>query len=250
MADTETVVSSAQDLLKVVVEDAVPALGKPWWRGQPAGKELIPKAYRDSANRRMEWLRTTQFVQRARTRHARVPDDKQHSDWLFLMQHYRLPTRLLDWTESPLIGCYFAVRNDPENPGDSYLWALSPEALNITSHIGAPDLIHPNEIAPYLELPFAREDPPGVPQGIIAVLATEIDFRMLQQQSAFTIHGTHTPLEALPDKDCFLKSYRVPCAAKGRLRDELFLLGIREANLFPDLGHLAADLRVHITATS
>lgn len=44
-------------------------------------------------------------------------------------QHYELPTRLLDWTESALISLYFSV-NPEKNDYDSIVWALNPMALN------------------------------------------------------------------------------------------------------------------------
>jgi len=38
-----------------------------------------------------------------------IPDDEDLVGWWQLMQHYRAPTRLLDWTRSPYVATYFAV---------------------------------------------------------------------------------------------------------------------------------------------
>ncbi len=42
-------------------------------------------------------------------------------DWLALMQHYGLPTRLLDWSTNMLVGLYFAVNKDEDIDGSLYV---------------------------------------------------------------------------------------------------------------------------------
>jgi hypothetical protein len=55
-------------------------------------------------------------------------------DWLCLMQHYRAPTRLLDWTESILVALYFAVANSKYDGEDALLFVLDAEQLNTLSY--------------------------------------------------------------------------------------------------------------------
>lgn len=53
---------------------------------------------------------------------------KSEFEWLFLMQHYGVATRLLDWSESPLTSLYFAITEAADKSGA--LWVLLPTELN------------------------------------------------------------------------------------------------------------------------
>ena len=76
------------------------------------------------------------FRQRSLPFHSRSWED----DWdvLFFMQHYRIPTRLLDWTENPFIALYFSLMDASYDIGNSgpifnkpvAVWVLDPVIWN------------------------------------------------------------------------------------------------------------------------
>jgi hypothetical protein len=181
------------------------------------------------------------FRARAPTRsHVPCPLANDHFGWLFLAQHYGLPTRLLDWTENPLVAFYFAVASEEQTDGCT--WALWSKGLN--TFFGVPSgLVQIND--PHvaeLAKPAFDSSVKGE-QVILAIDGQEIDIRMLVQIGRFTLHTYHTAMENLPESRSWLRRYVIPKEHKTKLRNQLAAMGIKRSNLFPDLAHLAEELR-------
>src|SRR5689334_7181889 len=93
-----------------------------WFRGQSDSRwKLLPSLGRKNAHGQAEFALIKRFKQNAVPHISNRPQSEW--EWLFLMQHHRLPTRLLDWTESPLVGIFFAVAEKPKV--DGALWCLA-----------------------------------------------------------------------------------------------------------------------------
>jgi hypothetical protein len=100
-----------------------------WWRGQADVKwELKPSIFRDDHSCFREGNIARRFMQSARARHTHCPQDDDVVAWLFMMQHYGLPTRLLDWSLSPLVAVHFACHS--HFASDGVLYCTGPAELN------------------------------------------------------------------------------------------------------------------------
>lgn len=141
------------------------------------------------------------------TRDLPVMDD--HVGWLFLMQYHGLPTRLLDWSQSVLIGLYFAVsdKHGAKDKADGELWVMYPDALN-EGH-GLPGLPFPGHpLVNFLSSEYAHTNPPKlaeelglrvVPYSPLALLPPITFSRIANQLGAFTIHPRPEQGQSIPE---------------------------------------------------
>ena len=215
-----------------------------WWRGQSKNNwTLHPSIYHKKMASNESYM-SAQFRNQARVRHHDVPDISDGPSWAFLMQHYGLPTRLLDWSQSPLIALYFAVQDCEFDDGDAVVWGLLPTNLN-KSQVGVNSVfgIGSPQVRPIFsniwKNPESKVDAPH----ILAVNTQHVDVRQMVQASEFTIHGTDVGMNELPDSNQYLVSITIPGSQKKAFRQLLSLLHLTESYLFPDLEHLAKQIQ-------
>ena len=178
-------------------------------------------------------------------------------DGIVLMQHYGAPTRLLDWTVSPWVACYFAAfAKDPQwESHDAAVWAFSRAQLYEQNYRSRRQLGYARFRA------LERADTPekwaeaALEAGsYIGVFRYQYaNAQMTAQQSLFTISGRldddhHVALgRTLPDPWQTLKII-VPTGIKPILRRRLQLMNVGALALFPTLDGVGHSVREALDA--
>jgi hypothetical protein len=180
-----------------------------------------------------------------------LDDARPHNDWEMLIaaQHHGVPTRLLDWTYSPLVAAFFATRpSGDRSVQDRAVWRLDwqsvhrkfqlpPLALliqDVESLLGA--LTPWKLFAGKNDRPFAcMIEPPS------------LDNRIVAQAATFTLcSSTKVSFDAFLLEQGLreaLTKYVIPAEDVARIRDQLDLVGIDERRLFPDLDGVASAIQ-------
>lgn len=234
-----------------------------WFRGcGRSDYRLLPSLYRHPTRTkiadiaRLEGELITRFRQRSIPFHDRALVD----DWdtLFFMQHYGIPTRLLDWTESPFVGLYFAVMYAPYSvssrgrlrfPHAAAMWILDPVAWNkhsLSHQSFDGGVLVPGDDA----LKGYRPTPSfsGMFNHPVALYGTHNSSRIVAQRGVFTIFGQNTnPMEKAFVTELFppdsLIKVTLTRAILPKIRQSILKNGTTESVVFPDLEGLSREIR-------
>ena len=137
---------------------------------------------------------------------------------------------------------YFALGESVDDGVDAAVWGVRPTGLNQhqmgQSAICTPGSKSLGRLGVEAFFPTIKDRD----SRILAVSVEQADLRHMMQQSAFTVHGTDTPIEDLQGAGGTIAKVRIPAGSKTALRQTLRLLGISREYLFPDLENLAHEI--------
>lgn len=220
----ETLISSFEQF-----HDVVDALAQNGWmfRGVAdlSNHQLIPSIGRywpalKDAGRSKEFFLKAELESLVRFQLEAYPffTHQPQNDWelMAIAQHHGLPTRLLDWTNNPLVALFFAVCRGYECDAAVYMFQEDK-----------------------LFTPAMRRDNPLAISGVVSLAVSHLTPRLTAQAGFFTVQPD--PTEPLVISG--MTRLRIAGAARHRLRETLFGYGVHEKALFPGLEGVAGYVK-------
>ena len=175
--------------------------------------------------------------------------------WLAVAQHHGLPTRLVDWTYSPLVSLHFATEHPAGYGDDGVVWCvdfvqankLLPKRLRAILDDEGSDTFTAEMLEGFdtlRDFDALSGDP-----FLLFLEPPALDARILNQAALFSLMPSpstslHGWLEAHPE---LCRRVVVPAELKWEVRDKLDQANITERTLFPGLDGLSRSLARYYT---
>lgn len=233
-----------------------------WYRGQSQDYPILPKLYRNE-------YRETDMLLEVRRRAHLLPGMPAWEDiisWYFMLQHHGFPTRLIDWTENPLVALFFAIEKyrvyqekERCHSFSPVVWMIHPNGLNwvlrgasiipgtgkdeaVSSHQNPQDRTYAIE---NILAAWTRTEGPEKP---LAITGSYTHVRMFAQKSKFTVHGSER--RDLRDyfkstelaKRGFATCFWIDGTNAKAILHSLSALGISRSSMFPDLDGISTEI--------
>ncbi|HKH82672.1 MAG TPA: FRG domain-containing protein [Gemmatimonadales bacterium] len=261
MSINEVVVESLGDLIdKVTPTEPDPRTGRRRdsgvYRGDgDAGGPLLTSLDRLGGNKSphakadLEEHILRNFIRYSRPHFSSPPVN----DWEVLVaaQHHGLPTRLLDWTYSPLVAAHFATVAGGCD-ADRVIWRLDWKSVH--RFFGLPELalliedlegILGGETAMTPWTLFSR--PAAAKPFACMFEPPSLNARIVAQSATFTLcSDKRVPFDRFLEGHGLgsaLTKFIIPAGEASRFRDQLDLVSVDERRLFPDLDGVAAEMK-------
>jgi hypothetical protein len=171
-----------------------------------------------------------------------LPDEADSFQWLALMQHHGAPTRLLDFTWSPSVAAFFALERATV---EAAVWAIFTPGLSNrpVRTIRASQRVTRDEMAPWIEGGYERFFLKNKHRIVVAGEPLRMNQRLVAQSGTFVMPGIlDEPIEAIAARDSVVKFVLNTPKIRRRALEELYLMNISNATLFPGLDGLARSL--------
>ncbi len=211
---------------------------KLWFRGlRTSDYSLIPAIGRENRSVELESHYLSKFKAKEKSEGLST-----YWDWLFLMQHHGVPTRLMNWTEDPLVALIFAIDSEAstdEKEWDACVWCINPVKLNTAFifHDYLPEGYVPNVQEKKVYELFGPGKNPFWNKKPAAVYGPVNNSGIVLQRGTFTVFP-HTvsfvDMKELPDSSQYLLKIVIVRESRVFIADQLSRYGLTKAQLMPE----------------